>query len=64
MKMFLVVWMFFLMSTVRMTTELPSTVKRTRVKSTVWLDWIYITIPWYHGISLKKDLNHYMFLDF
>ncbi len=35
MKMFLVVWMFFLMSTVRMTTELPSTVKKTRVKGTV-----------------------------
>jgi hypothetical protein len=44
MKMFLVVWMFFLMSTVRMTTELPSTVKKTRVKGTVRPDWIYIRV--------------------
>jgi hypothetical protein len=46
MKMFLVVWMFFLMSTVRMTTELPSTVKKIRVKGTVRPDWIYmIEVP-------------------
>ncbi len=43
MKMFLVVWMFFLMSTVRITTELPSTVKKTTVKGTLWPGWIYMT---------------------
>jgi hypothetical protein len=57
MKMFLVVWMFFLMSTVRMTTELPSTVKKTRVKGTVRPDW-------YHWIGLEKDINRYRFLKF